>query len=52
MYNKLHKYHVYLNDKLIDIVFYQNCIKEEVKKSLIEHDGYNPNIKVFKYILG
>jgi hypothetical protein len=33
----------------IDTVFYNNnCDAEYVKKGLIEHDGYNPNIEVRK----
>lgn len=39
---------VYLNDKLIDTVFYDNDLDADyVKKSLVDHDGYDPNIKVF-----
>lgn len=41
------QYKVYLNKKLIDIIFYsgQNT-PEEVKRDLVEHDGYDPNIIV------
>lgn len=42
-------YDVYLLDKLIDTVYYGANIKvdeDEVKQSLINHDGYNPNIEV------
>jgi hypothetical protein len=40
---------VYLNGKLIDSVPYEkNCDKEYVKKSLIEHDGYDPRIVIRK----
>lgn len=36
---------VYLHNALIDTVFYDsNCDKDYVKLSLINHDGYNPNI--------
>jgi|19_taG_2_1085344.scaffolds.fasta_scaffold102514_2 DNA-binding MltR family transcriptional regulator len=38
---------VYLNRRLIDIVFYRSKYSAEyVKESLIEHDGYNPDIHV------
>jgi hypothetical protein len=40
---------VYLNGKEIDTVFYSDEPKvpvEEVKDSLVNHDGYNPNIEV------
>lgn len=40
-------WNVYLNGKWIDSVsFVQGGTREEVKKSLVEHDGYNPNITV------
>lgn len=44
-------FNVYLNGKLIDIVFYSKECKEkaeDVKRSLINHDGYNSNIVVRK----
>jgi hypothetical protein len=38
---------VYLKGKLVDSVPYEKtCNKEYVLQSLINHDGYNPNIKV------
>lgn len=38
---------VYLNGRFIDKVFYtSDCDAEYVKKSLVEHDGYNPSITV------
>ena len=38
---------VYLNGKLIDTVWFDVDMSiEEMKKSLVEHDGYNPNIEV------
>jgi len=47
----MNEFHVFLNKKEIDIVFYEKGITvEEVKKSLIEHDLYDINIKVIKYI--
>lgn len=42
---------VYLNGKKIDTVFYGNVYPEtpeEVKRSLVEHDGYDPAITVEK----
>ncbi len=43
-------YDVSLNGKLIDTVFWDNdsCV-DEVRRSLINHDGYNPSIEV-KYV--
>ena len=38
---------VYLNGKLIDTVWFDVDMSiEEIKKILVEHDGYNPNIEV------
>jgi hypothetical protein len=48
---KLQAFKVYLGRKEIDKVFYDAKYKEtceSVKKSLVDHDGYNPNIKVVK----
>jgi hypothetical protein len=40
-------WNVYLNDKFIDSVwFLKSCSEEEIRKSLIEHDGYDSNIKI------
>lgn len=40
-------YNVRLDGKLIDTVFYcDKGAKEEVKRSLINHDGYDPGITV------
>lgn len=40
---------VYLSGKNINTVFYtRGHTVEEVKQSLISHDGYNPNIVVRK----
>lgn len=42
---------VKLNKKEIDKVFYgdnDNITVEEVKKSLVNHDGYDPRIEVIK----
>ena len=48
-------YNVYLGKKKIDTVFWNDkcdggapITAEDVKKSLIEHDGYNPRIEVRK----
>lgn len=41
-------YDVYLNGKLIDTVFYTGYTADEVKDSLIDHDGYDPDIEVKK----
>ena len=40
-------YNVRLNGKLIDTVFYSDKgAKEEVKRGLVNHDGYDPEIVV------
>ena len=42
-------FHVYLNGKKIDTVFYSENVNvdvDEVKNSLVNHDGYDPRIKV------
>jgi hypothetical protein len=40
---------VYLNGKLLDEVPYdEDCSADYVRRSLINHDGYNPNIVVKK----
>jgi hypothetical protein len=44
-------YDVFQNGKIIDTIFYDansNVSCDEVKKSLIEHDGYPDNIIVKK----
>jgi hypothetical protein len=53
MITKHFAFDVYLRGKKIDTVFYSypenydyKEAKEEVKKSLIEHDGYDSQIKV------
>lgn len=50
------RFDVILNNKIIDTVFYSKDylkgfktlaeVKESIKKSLVEHDGYNYNIKI------
>lgn len=40
-------WNVYLNGKLIDTVFYDtNCDADYVRRSLIDHDGYDSGINV------
>ena len=44
---------VYLRGKEIDIVFFgPGYTKEEVRKSLIDHDGYDPEISVKRRLKG
>ena len=39
---------VKLNGKVIDTVFFdRDCDSDYVKRSLVDHDGYNPNINVY-----
>lgn len=38
---------VILNGKVVDTVWYtKDCDADYVRRSLINHDGYNPNITV------
>lgn len=40
-------WNVYLRGKLIDTVFYDaDCSADYVRRGLIGHDGYNPDIVV------
>ena len=39
-------FNVYLRGKLIDTVFDESYFPNDVRQSLINHDGYNHNIKV------
>ena len=40
-------WNVYLNNRLIDTVFYMSdCDVDYVRSSLINHDGYNPQIQL------
>jgi hypothetical protein len=42
-------WYVYLNGKRIDTVFYDTGMtRSEVLESLINHDGYSPNIIIVK----
>jgi len=46
---KAQAWNVYLGEKQIDTVFFEaDCSGEYIKDSLINHDGYNPNIFVKK----
>ena len=41
------KWNVWLGGKCIDTVFFSpDMTAEEVKKSLVEHDGYHPAIRL------
>ena len=46
-------YNVYLNNVLVDTVYYIDMDSDEVKRSLVEHDGYDSRIvvKVQKWVL-
>jgi hypothetical protein len=42
-------WNIYLNGRLIDTVFYNpDCDREYVRDGLINHDGYDSRIKVYK----
>ena len=42
---------VYLGRKHIDTVFYDiYCDADYVKRTLVDHDGYNPSIRVIKEV--
>ena len=47
---KMQAWKVYLGGKEIDTVFYtKDQTAEDVRKSLTEHDGYDPRIAVKKW---
>jgi len=47
--SKLNCWLVILRGQVIDQVYYsKDCDKQYVKSSLINHDGYHPNIVVVK----
>jgi len=47
IYSKFGDWEVYLNEEMIDKVFFdKSCDVEYVKSSLIDHDGYSSNIVV------
>lgn len=42
-------WYVYLGNKHIDTVFYNpECEYHDVYDGLVNHDGYNPNIKLLR----
>lgn len=44
---RMNAWNVYLNGRLIDTVFFdKTCDEHWVYDSLVNHDGYNPNIIV------
>lgn len=46
-------FEIRLNGKYFDEVFYsKNMTADEVKKSLIDHDGYPSNIEVKRVVRG
>ena len=45
---KQRAFDVFIGKKLIDTVFAQGYTAEEMRESLINHDGYNPEIRVIK----
>ena len=51
---KSYAYDVFLNGKEIDTVFMDGLsngnpvMSKDVKKSLVDHDGYDPNINVYR----
>lgn len=50
--HKLFWYDVFLNGKEIDSIPYSSELtEEEVKKSLVQHDGYDPEIEVKRHSL-
>jgi hypothetical protein len=47
--NRLRAFNVYLYGRLIDTIFYgasDTITADEVRRSLIDHDGYDPSIVV------
>ncbi len=42
-------WNVYLHGRLINTVFYlPSANQADVREGLIDHDGYNPSIKVYR----
>ncbi len=41
-----HAYNVWLNGRLIDTVWFTGYTIDEARRSLIDHDGYDPRIEV------
>ena len=49
MTQKFTAFKVYINSNCVDTVFFVSSMKaDEVKSSLINHDGYSKSIKVVK----
>jgi hypothetical protein len=46
--SKQRSFDVFLAGKKIDTVFATNYTAEEMRKSLIDHDGYDPGIVVYR----
>jgi hypothetical protein len=47
--SKMIKYNVYINDRYLTSVFFEvGFTAEEVRQSLINHDGYSTSITVTK----
>ncbi len=43
----MNRWDVYLGRRLIDTVYYlPSCTDEYVRRTLVNHDGYHPNIRV------
>ncbi len=41
-------FNVYLGSRCIDTVFANGYTAEEMRRSLVDHDGYDPRIRVTK----
>jgi hypothetical protein len=48
---KTYSYDIYLGNELIDTVYNSSSDKNAIKQELIDHDGYDPNIKVVRTTL-
>ena len=44
----MYTFNIYLNGKRIDTVSYSTIGADYVKQSLVDHDGYDPDIRVLK----
>ena len=46
---KSQAWNVYLNGRVIDTVFFDaDCVRDYVYRALVNHDGYDSRINVFK----
>ena len=48
---KLQQFKVYMNSKHVDTLFFPASMKitrDEVRRSLVRHDGYDPRIRIVK----